>query len=50
MLKAIQRKVVRLAMAVAVIWLLAGPPIVDSPSTVLQVFASECQAAGGGGC
>jgi hypothetical protein len=50
MLKAIQRKMVRLAMALAVIWLLIGPPVTAAPSTVLPAFASECCSAGGNGC
>lgn len=50
MLKAIQRNAFRLVMAIAVTWLLIGPPVIAAPSTVLPAFAGECQSAGGNGC
>jgi hypothetical protein len=50
MLKALHRRVVRLALAVALAFILIGQPLVTSPQTVMPVFAGECHVTGGSTC
>jgi hypothetical protein len=46
MLKALHRRIVRLALATAMAVVLIGQPIIAIPHTTLPVFAGECPVGG----
>lgn len=50
MLKALKRRVVRLAVVAAVTFMLIGQPIVASLQATPPVFVGECSISGGGDC